>query len=425
MPFVAIAVVLAVLVLLLLKVPVALALLLPSIGYIILFDIPFVLIVQNMTRSIFTFTIVTVPLFILMGKIMNHSGQTDILLEFADDAVGHFKGGLAQVNIVASLIFSGISGSALADIGGIGQVLIHSMEENGYSKPFSAALTSASSTIGPIFPPSVPLILYGVLAEESVLHLLLAGALPAILAVISLMVVTYALSHWMDFPEGSKSNRRDIATSLVKAFPILLAPAILIGGMLSGSFGPAEIAAIAALYLIAIDIFIYRNLDLSYVFEASREAVMISASVLFILMAASLFGIVMSFEGVTRMIASVLLDISSNEVVLLFIVCLLLLGIGLILEPLTALVMTIPIFVPPLVSIGVDPIHLGLLMVYTLMIGLLTPPVGLTLYVASDVSGAKVEQIIKALLPFYIALIAVLIILILVPDISLVLLDFI
>lgn len=405
--------------LLFLRVPVAIALLLPSVAYLILYDIPILLVAQNMSRTLFSFTLLTVPLFILVGSLMNNSGQTDRIFDFAKTVVGHYTGGLAQVNIFASLIFSGISGSALADIGGIGKVLIETMTNNGYTKGYSAAITGASSTVGPIFPPSIPLIIYGILAEVSVLDLLLAGILPGILCVVALMSLTMVLARVKEMPSDQRAPRRQVVTTLWRGFPALLAPVVLVGGMLGGFFGPAEVAAVAAAYVVFIETVVYRNFEFGYIWKSAKETVQTTVIVFFILMATSVFAWVVAFENVPAMVSGLILSITADVLLILILMNVVLLILGLVLEPLAALVMTIPVFVPPLTALGVDPVHLGVIMVFNLMIGLLTPPIGLSLYVASDLSGAPVESIVNELKPYYVVLLVVLLLVTVFPTLSL------
>jgi tripartite ATP-independent transporter DctM subunit len=405
--------------LLALRVPVAIALLAPTVLFILLFDLPILLVAQNMSRTLFSFTLLTVPLFIFVGSLMNNSGMTDRMFDFASTVVGHRQGGLAQVNIFASLIFSGMSGSAMADIGGIGKVLIQTMEESGYRSGFSAAITGASSTVGPIFPPSIPLIIYGVLAEVSVLDLLLAGIGPALVSVAALAVITAGLARSRDMPTMERSSWSVVLRATRKAIPALLAPVILVGGMLAGIFGPSEVAAVAAVYVVLVNVAVYREFEVGYIWTSALETIRTTAIVLFILMAASLFGWIVSYERVPGLVGDLLLSVTTDTLVLLVLMNLVLLVIGLFLEPLSALVMAIPVFVPPLTGLGVDPVHLGVIMVLNLMVGLLTPPIGLSLYLTSDLSGASVESIVSELRPYYVTLLLVLLLVTLVPQIAL------
>lgn len=407
--------------LVLIRVPVAYALIIPSALYLVLNGMSLLPLAQRMTRQLFSFTLLTVPLFILVGTLMNHSGQTNRIFKFANDLLGHINGGLAYVNILASLIFSGISGSAIADVGGIGQILIKSMEDQGYDSDYSAALTGASSTIGPIFPPSIPLIIFGVLAEVSILKLLLAGIVPAILATIVLAITTYFIGLYHEgFPETDKKYRTSkLAKSFISAFPSLFTPIILIFGMITGIFSPTEVAAVAVAYIVIINIVFYRDIDVKYIWKASREAVRTTTVVLFILAGAGIFSFILTIEGVPRLIGEFLFDYTTNPLILLLIVNIILLLLGMFIEPLSAMIMGIPVFVPPLVQLGVDPVQVGVIVVLNLMIGLLTPPLGLVLFVGSDIAEAPVENIVSELKPYYVGLIIVLLAVTFIPELSL------
>lgn len=405
--------------LVLLNVSVGFALILPSVVYILIYDLPFSILVQKMVRTLYSFTLLSIPLFIYTGALMNETGQTDRIFQFANDAMGHFAGGLAYVNILVSLVFSGISGSALADVGGVGQVLINAMGENGYEDDFSAAITSASGTIGPIFPPSIPLIIFGVLTETSVLNLLLAGIMPALLAVALLLLMTRIIAIRKEFPTQKRTPLNQTAKSFAAALPAIFAPVILIGGMLTGIFGPSSVAAVAVFYIIAINFVVYRQFDIMVIWEAAKTATETTIKVLVILMGASIFGWVLTVEGMVSSVGQFLGIFGGNMLAILLFVNLVLLILGLFLEPLTALVMSIPVFVPPLVALGLNPIHIGVMMVFNLMVGLLTPPVGLVLFVASDISGASIESIINELLPYYAILLLTLVLIVIFPELSL------
>ncbi len=412
-------------VLALLRVPIFISLGLPATLYLVLTGTAAEFPVNRMVRTVDSFSLLAVPIFIYVGALMNHGEITDKIFDFADDVVGHITGGLAQVNIVTSLIFSGISGSALADIGGVGKVLIHTMSDHGYKDNFSAALTSASATIGPLFPPSIPLILYGILAEESILDLLIAGALPAIATVILLMAGTFIIAYRKDFPSNeTRAPIRKIARSFLIALPALATPIVLIVGMLSGYFGPTEAAAVTVLYILFVNFTIYRITNLRYIWEAAVETARTTSVVLIILAAAGLFAFVLSIERIDQQFADILFSISQEPAMVLFMVIVLVLALGLILDPLAALVMVTPIVVPPLTAVGYDPIHMGVVIVYGLMLGLLTPPLGLSVYLSADIAGADPIEVFRASAPFYVILLSGLFVIAYVPEISLYLLRF-
>lgn len=407
------------LVLLLFRVPVYIALAFPSILYVLLFDIRLTIISQRMVRSLDSFPLLAVPLFVLVGTLMNESGISDNIFEFADHIVGHISGGLAQVNIMVSLIFSGISGSAIADVGGIGRIMIENMHEHGYSRGYAAAVTTASATLGPIFPPSIILIIYGALAEVSILQLLLAGVVPAIVTFALLMIGTAIITRKKDIPTTPPPSKTVIGKSFLYNFAALATPFVLIAGLMSGLFGVTEAAAITVFYILLVNIIIYQNRDWGHIWTSCKETVYTTSVILIILASAALFSWVLTVERTADVVAVMMFSISENPLVLLLLLNVILIVLGLVLEPISALLISIPLFVPPLVEVGVDPVHLGIIMVFNLMIGLLTPPVGLTLFVASDVGDVPVPEIISELLPYYVILIVSLLLITFIPELSL------
>ncbi|ERG91756.1 MAG: TRAP transporter, DctM subunit [Haloquadratum walsbyi J07HQW1] len=404
----------------LLRIPVFISLALPSTVYVLASDRPILFVVNRMVRTVDSFTLLAIPLFIYVGSLMNHGDITEKIFDFADNIVGHLTGGLAQVNIVTSLIFSGISGSALADVGGIGRVLIQTMSDNGYNKDFSAALTSASATIGPIFPPSIPLILYGILAEVSVLQLLIAGAGPAILTTALLMVWTSYIARQRNLPSNDeRATLSIVGSSLVIAAPALLTPVVLITGMLGGIFTPTEAAAVTVVYILIINTVIYRVTGFEYLWEAAIETARTTGSIVLILAAAAVFSFVLSVEGIDTVFANFVFSISENPIIVLLLVNALLLFIGLFLDPIAALVMMTPIVFPVLFEVGVDPVQIGVIMVFNLMLGLLTPPLGLSVYLSADIADVSVSSVFNQTRTYYAIMIIALLVVTFVPAVSL------
>ena len=404
----------------LLRIPVFISLALPSTLYVLASGRPVLFVANRMVRTVDSFTLLAIPLFIYVGSLMNNGGVTDKIFRFADDIVGHFTGGLAQVNIVTSLIFSGISGSALADIGGVGRVLIRTMSDNEYKDEFSAALTSASATIGPIFPPSIPLILYGILAEVSVLQLLIAGAGPAIVTTLLLMGWTAYIARARDFPRNDhRASVPRMGRSFVIAAPALLTPVVLIAGMLGGIFTPTEAAAVTVIYILVINTLLYRVTGVRYLWDAAVETARTTGSVILILAAAAVFSFVLSVEGIDVLFAELVFSVSENALVVLLLVNALLLFIGLFLDPIAALVMMTPIVFPVLFEIGVDPVQIGVIMVFNLMLGLLTPPLGLSVYLSADIADVPIGSVFRETKSYYIILLVALLIVTFVPAVSL------
>lgn len=418
-------VVLLFLILVLLRVPVFIALAFPPILYLIFTGQSTEFASQRVIRTIDSFTLLAIPLFIFGGSLMNHGEITDVIFDFMNEVVGHLTGGLAQVNIYASVVFSGISGSALADVGGLGRILIDTMSDHGYQKPYAAALTSSSATIGPIFPPSVPLVLYGLYANVSVVALLLAGIIPAIVTAILLSIGTYFLARRRDFPKADKRvSMPKMVRAFIKAIPALGAPVVLIGGMMSGYFGPTAAAAAMIFYMVLINTFVYRKLSFGYIWDAGLEAAKTTSIVMILLAAAALFSWVMTIERVDETFATMLFSISTNVIVVLILVNIFLLLIGMVIDPLAGLLMAVPLVVPPLETLGMDPVHIGIFMVFNLMLGLLTPPLGLSIFIASDISGEAPERIFRELPVYYGIMLVALLLIVFVPELSLYILNF-
>jgi tripartite ATP-independent transporter DctM subunit len=399
--------------------PVAVSILIPSVLYVFVEGLPIEMIAQRMQYALDSYTLAAVPLFILVGNLMNSSGITTRMFNFANKLVGRLPGGLAQVNIFASLIFAGMSGAALADVGGLGQIEIKAMEEKGFKKPFAAAVTVASSTVGPIFPPSVPLVIYGSIAGISVIKLLLAGIMPAIIAVVLMMILTGFLALKRNYPRADRwSTPKEILDAFFPAFPALMTPIILIIGMLTGIFTPTEASALTVLYVFLISM-MYRELTLKGVLEAFFETLKSTASVLIVVAAASLFGWILAAEQVPQMFSSALLSISTNPIVLLAILNVILLIVGTMLDSTTAILLLVPIIIPPLISVGVDPIHIGIVFVFNIMVGLVTPPMGLALFMMSKVAKVSINSIVRNVLPYYIPLFLTLVIVTYMPRVIL------
>lgn len=414
------------LVLVLLGIPVAYSMAIPAALYLYFEGIPLEVVSHRMGNAINVFPLLAVALFIFAGNLMNTSGITDRIYDFANRLMGSARGGLAHVNIIGSLIFAGMSGAALADIGGIGNIEINSMKNKGYPPGLAAAVTGASATIGPIFPPSIPLIIFGAVAQVSGVRLLIAGIVPGLIltAVMMLMVLilSYIQPHY--YPPGEKSNLRLLFRSFTRAFLPLLAPIILVLGLLSGLFSPTEVAAVTAIYALILGL-IYRELNLKGIISMSRETVRTTVNILFIIAAAQLFGWVLTVEQIPRQLANFFLNVSSDPLTLLLLANVILLIAGTFLESIAAILILTPILLPALKAVGVDPVHFGVVMVFNLMIGLLTPPVGISLYMVSIVARVSVKEVLKFLWPYFIPLIVSLLIMILWPGLILWLTQFV
>ena len=399
--------------------PVVLAIGIPCIVYIFGKGLPVDLIAQRTLYALDSFPLVAVPVFLFVGSLMNSAGISRYIYRFADTAVGRLPGGLAQVNIFGSLIFAGMSGSALADIGGIGRIEIDAMRNKGFKPGFAAAVTSSSAIVGPIFPPSIPLIIYGTVTGVSVIQLLLGGILPGLLCVLALMLMTGWLAMRRNYPRARRwPTAAELWRDFKPAFPAILAPVILIAGMLAGFFTPTEIAAVTVAYAILISTLFYRELTWRGLLDAAYETIRASAGILLIVAVAALFGWILSVEQVPQKLAGLMLAISSDPYVLLMLVNVLLLVAGMFLDSTTAILVIAPIIAKPLVLAGVDPVHLGMVVVFNLMIGLLTPPMGLALFLVADIAKVTMKDVLKEMLPYYLPLVATLLIITYVPAIT-------
>jgi tripartite ATP-independent transporter DctM subunit len=412
-------VVLAFLVLFVLGFPVVLAIGIPCVVYILGNDLPIDLVAQRTLYALDSFPLVAVPVFLFVGSLMNSAGISRYIYTFADTAVGRLPGGLAQVNIFGSLIFAGMSGSALADIGGLGRIEIDAMRKKGFSAPFAAAVTSSSAIVGPIFPPSIPLIIYGTVTGVSVIQLLLGGILPGLLCVAMLMLMTGWLAQRRRYPRTERWPRaHELWRDFKPAFPAIVAPVILIAGMLAGWFTPTEIAAVTVLYAILISSLFYRELTWRGVLDAGYETIRASAGILLIVAVAALFGWILSVESVPQKLTGAMLSISTNPYVLLMLVNVLLIVVGMFLDSTTAILVIAPIIAKPLVAAGVDPVHLGMVVVFNLMIGLLTPPMGLALFLVADIAKVTMKDVLREMMPYYVPLGITLLLITYIPEIT-------
>ncbi|MCL4205680.1 MAG: TRAP transporter large permease [Pirellulaceae bacterium] len=409
----------AMLVLLLFRVPVAFALLLPCLGYVILSeDISLGVAQQRLVAGLDSFPLLAVPLFIMTGYLSNAAGLADRLFRFLMSLLGRVPGSLGYVNVGSSLMFSWMSGAAIADAAALGSVLVPAMRKRGYDEGFALGLTGASAMLGPIMPPSIPAIIYAVTAGVSVGALFFAGVVPALVlaAVLCVYVFCYAWKH--DPQAAGQDESGGILTATLAALPVLVTPVIILGGILGGVFTPTEAAAAAVMYVLFLSV-CYRSLSLRGLYDVLLQTARTTGSIMLIVSAASLFGWVIARERGPQVLAELLLAVTDNPYVFLLLINLALLVIGMVLEPTAALLITVPVLMPVAVQFGIDPLHLGIVMILNLVIGLLSPPVGLVLYVLSSVTGVSVQQVMWGTLPFLVPLGITLIIVTFVPAVSL------
>ena len=400
--------------------PVAVAIALPSIVYVLAMGFPFELICHRMMYALDSFPLVAIPVFILVGNLMNSAGISRRIFAFAGTAVGRFPGGLAQVNIFASLIFSGISGAALADLGGLGKIEIEAMRKGGFTNEFSGAVTAASAIVGPIFPPSIPLIIYGSVMSVSIIKLLIGGILPAIVCVILLMLVTTGVAMIRNLPRSERwPTFSEIINDFWPALPALLAPAFLVFGMLSGYFTPTEAGSVTVVYVLVVSSTLYKELTWKHLVRAFMDTVSMTAAILLILAASALFGWILAVEGLPQAVSKSILTFSSEPWVILILINIILLVAGMFLDATTSILLIIPIIAGPVGMAGIDPVHLGLIAVFNLMLGLITPPLGYALFLVSKMADTTIGGLLKALGPYYLPLFATLGLITFVPWISL------
>jgi len=378
------------------------------------------LLYRNVYNGMDSFPLMAIPFFMLAGVLMNRGGITARLVEFSQAIMGHFRGGLAHVNILSSMLFAGLSGSAVADTSAIGSMLIPAMVKNGYTRKFSAAITAASSVIGPIIPPSGIMIIYSYVMGESVAALFLAGIIPGILVGLGLMLMTWVMAQRYDFPVATKrSTWSERGNASIKAFFPLLTPVIILGGILGGIFTPTEASAVAVAYALIVSLFILKSMTLRDLPKLLTEAAMVSSVVLLLVGAAMAFKTVVSLSHAPEILAAWILSLSDNPLILLFLINLLLFVVGMFLDAGPAIIILAPILGPIFINLGIHPVHFAIIMSVNLTVGLATPPMGLVLFVASSVSGERIESISKAILPFLAVEVVVIFMITYIPAVSL------
>lgn len=405
--------------LLLLGFPVAFSLGVASLLYLVVKGIPLSIIPQKMYSGIDSFVLLCIPAFIVAGNLMNTAGITRRIINFSNAIVGFIRGGLALANVAASMIFAGISGTALADTASIGAILIPAMKDEGYDADFSAAVTASSSTVGPIIPPSVPMIIVGTLTGLSVTRLFLAGALPGVILGFALMAITYYLSVKRNYPKEEKLPLRLIIRTFFDAFWALGMVVLILFGILGGVFTPTEASVVAVVYALLVGLFVYRELKLRDIPRIVIESVRMTTSVMILVGLARLFAWIITTERIPQIVAQEILNISTNPYVVILLINAILLFVGCFMETVAALVIFVPVLLPVATRIGMDPIHFAVMVVLNLIIGLTTPPVGVCLFVAANIAKISLGELVKAMVPFLLVLFAVLFLVSYVPSLSL------
>lgn len=366
------------------------------------------------------YTLLSIPLFVLAGNLMNTAGITHRIFNFATAMMGHIRGGLAQVNILSSVIFAGISGTAVGDQAGLGAIQMKAMSDKGYEKPFSAGLTLASSVIGGIIPPSVSLIIYSYLAEVSVEQAFMAGIVPGLLIAVTLGVYVYvgSVRGTIVTPPPEPFEMKNLLITLKEGFFALLAPAVILGGMMGGVVTPTEAAAIAVIYALFCAV-IYKELSWEKLKKGFVDSIGSTALIMFLIGVGTAMGWIISAEQIPYLLSDVLLGLTENKYTMLLIINIMLLFLGMIMEGIPIKLIVLPILLPIIDSLGIDRVHFGIVMSYNLLIGMATPPVGLGLYVLSRVGKISFESIVKAILPMYVPLFIALLLITYFPQLSL------
>lgn len=404
---------------LVLRFPIAFSLGISCLVYLLIKEIPLILIPMKLYSGIDVFVLLSIPGFILAGNLMNQGGLTAKIIDFCNHLLGHVRGGLALANIGASMLFAGISGTAVSDTASIGAVMIPAMKKEGYDADFSCAVTAASSTVGPIIPPSVPMIIAATLSGLSVGKLFLAGAIPGLLLGIGLMILTYYLARIRKYPKHPKSNFKQIAKGFVDTFWSLLMTFIILFGIIGGVFTPTEASIVAVIYALLIGAFVYKKITLKNLAVITLDSMKTSASLMVLIGFANLFGWILITEQLPQIISTEILGFSTNKYVVLLLINLLLIIIGTFMETIAALLILFPILLKVAIAVEVDPIHFAIIALLNLMIGLTTPPLGICLFVSSSIGKVSISKVSKASLPFLAVSIFVLILVTLFPEISL------
>lgn len=404
---------------LILRFPIAFSLGVSCCIYLILNGTPLTVIPLKMYAGIDVFVLLSIPGFILAGNLMNQGGLTDKIIQFCNHLLGHIRGGLAFVNIGASMLFAGISGTAISDTASLGSVLIPAMKKEGYDRDFSCAITAASSTVGPIIPPSLPMIIAATLSGLSVGKLFLAGALPGLLLGLGLFFVAYIIAQRKKYPKNKRSSVYEMWVSFANTFWALGLTALILFGIIGGIFTPTEASIVAVLYALLVGLFIYKQLHLKNILIVFLDSMKTTASLMILVGFANLFGFILITEQIPQTLSAEILSFTNNKYVVLLLINLLLIAVGTFMETIAALLIMFPILLKVALAVDIAPMHFAVICVLNLIIGLTTPPVGVCLFVASSIGKTSIGKVSKAGLPFLAVSLIVLILVSLFPELSL------
>ncbi len=381
-------------------------------------QVPDIIVAHRMINGVDSFPLLAIPFFILAGNLMNNGGITNRIFDFALALMGWMRGGLGHVNVGASIVFSGMSGAAVADAGGLGTIEIKAMRDAGYDQEFAVGITAASSTIGPIIPPSLPMVIYGVMAGASVGQLFVAGLVPGLLMGVVLMVMIAILARRRGYRRDTTFALKTLRVTFARAFLSLLTPVIIVGGIITGMFTPTEAAIAAVVYALFLGTVVYRTLTWRRLVQVSMETIETTAIILLIVAGASIFAWILTSNQVTQQVVALFGPIADNPVAVLLLINLVLIIVGCFMETIAAITILVPVLLPVAVNAGIDPVHFGVIMVLNLMIGLLTPPVGMVIYVLSRVSNIPFERCMRGTLPFLVPLFLALLLVTFIPALS-------
>lgn len=407
-------------ILFLVGVPVAVALgLSSSLALLIAGDVPLLVLAQRAFVSLDSFPLMAIPLFMLAGVLMEYGGISQKLINFANALTGHFSGGLAIVTVITTMFFAAISGSGIAATAALGAILIPAMIKRGYHPEFAGGVQAVSGTLGIVIPPSIPLILYGVAAGTSIGDLFIAGMVPGILIGLGLIITVIIISKKRKYIKEPKKTGVEMWKAFVEAIPALIMPVIILGGIYSGIFTATEAAGVAVAYAFLVGIVFYKAINFKNIGEILTKATVTTSTIMLIIASAGLFSWILTIENVPQQVAQSITSLSNNATVFLIFIVILLLVVGMFMETNASIIILAPILAPVALELGINPVHFGIVMIVTLSIGMVTPPLGLNMFVAGKIANVRIDQMAKGLIPFYIAILITLILITFVPFISL------
>lgn len=405
--------------LLFIGIPIYLAMLVPSALYLVLNDMSVLMLAQKCMNGLNSFTLIAIPFFIMAAQVMNSGSVTNRIFNFCRSLAGHFKGGLGYVNVLSSVIFSGMSGSAVADVGGLGQVEIKAMRDAGYNEGFTIGVTAASGTIGPIIPPSIPFVVFATYSGASTGALFMAGILPGVVMALILCVMCYVMAKKTNSPSDVRASKRKVWTTFKKSFLAIFMPLIIIGGIWTGWVTPTEAALIATLYALLVSGFIYRELSFKQLCSIMKETIDNTMPIMLVIAAATIFSFIVSYERLDVILLNFFTSLTSNPIVILLCIDLMVIILGMFFDCTVIVMLLTPLLIPLAATFGLNMTHIGVIVVLNAMIGLITPPVGYSLYVLNSVTGHPVMKIAKWCSLWLIPLVVTLLIITIFPDISL------